>query len=98
MLNDFKELQADLDKDGRLNSRSLAIRDILTTQIMLYECQHEYAEAEKNDPVNIMEDFKGFRPLTDRELDNLREAKEINRSIGKRLGAIKKVKKNATKK
>ncbi len=97
MLKDFKELQAKLDKDGKLVSRDQSIRDLLKTEIFLYETQLEIYETEKSDPNISAELLEGGKPLTEQELDNLKEAKEIDRSIGKRLGAIRKTKKNAKK-
>jgi Arc/MetJ-type ribon-helix-helix transcriptional regulator len=98
MLNGFKELQANLNSDGRLDSRSHAVRGALKTLAKLYELQHGYAEAKKIDPSINVAFMEGATPLTEQELDNLKESKEIDRSIGKRLGAIRKAKKNATKK
>jgi len=75
-----------------LNSRGLAVRQIGVTILNMYELQREYELMQADNPDATCKKF------TDDELDNLKEVREINRGIGKRLGAIKKGKKEATKK
>lgn len=98
MLKVFKELQAKVAKDGKLDSKSLVVRKLLTTITDLHDAQIEYLEAKAKDPTFRIKFLEGSTKLSDDDYDNLKEAKEINRSIGERLGEIKKAKKKATKK
>lgn len=87
LLKEFKAMRHEVDAKNGLDTRALVARRILAVVIDAYEMQRQYELMQADNPDATCKKF------TDDELDNLREVKEINRSIGKRLGAIKKTKK-----
>jgi len=92
LLREFKKMSSEVDTQNGLDYRALVARKIFNQIATMYEMQREYELMHVGNPKATCKKF------TDEELDNLKEVKEINRSIGKRLGAINKAKKNAAAK
>lgn len=84
-------MSLEVDTNNGLDWRGTVLRRILKLTTQSYDMQRQYELMQADDP------DANYKKFTDTELDNLKEAREINRSIGKRLGAIKKAKKDASK-
>jgi hypothetical protein len=92
LLKEFKAMRLKVDAQDGLDARSLVARRLLDTITKTYDLQRQYELMQADNSEATCKKF------TDDELDNLKEVKEINRSIGKRLGAIKKAKRKTGKK
>jgi len=82
LLREFKRMSSEVDTQNGLDYRALVARKLLNQIAATYELQREYELMHVGNPKSTCKKF------TDEELDNLKEIKEINRSIGKRLGEI----------
>lgn len=67
-----------------------AKRHILSTALSLYHLKLEYEREMAEYGTLPVEYAESYKPLTEKEIDNIKEATEVRWQTGKQLGALKK--------